>query len=49
MTGHLLTLGGEGGAVALLHRLDVDTHGGAEDENLVLGGGVENRRAEVAS
>ena len=49
VTGHLLTLGGEGGAVALLHRLDVDAHGGAEDENLVLGGGVENRRAEVAS
>ena len=27
VAGHLLPLGGEGGAVALLHRLDVHAHG----------------------
>ena len=42
MAGHLLPLGGEGGAVALLHRLDVHAHGCGEERGLG-GGGVEKR------
>ena len=43
MAGHLLTLGGEGGAVALLHRLDVHAHGCSGEERGLGGGGVEKR------
>ena len=46
MAGHLLPLGGEGGAVALLHRLDVHAHG---DEDQVLGGGVGVGKREDSS
>lgn len=43
MAGHLLPLGGEGGAVALLHRLDVHAHGCSGEERGLGGGGVEKR------
>ena len=47
MAGHLLTLGGESGAIALLHSLDVHAHGDAQDEE--LGFGVEKREPGDAS
>ena len=45
VTGDLLPLGGEGGAVALLHGVDVHAHGDADDD--LGGGGVEKRASGV--
>ena len=45
VAGHLLPLGGEGGAVALLHGVDVHAHGDADDD--LGGGGVEKRASGV--
>ena len=45
VAGDLLPLGGEGGAVALLHGVDVHAHGDADDD--LGGGGVEKRASGV--
>ena len=47
VAGHLVTLGRESGAIALLHSLDVHAHGDAQDEE--LGVGVEKREPGDAS